>query len=435
MKLSAAALPAVAVLAGTMRAAAGASLRTQKLILQSRRSTFGGLPSKAGAGWGAGYFTPAKYFDQLKQVKRSMPPGSAYWGYDASPPGAGGDYGDAPPGTTFDTKLAACRACETFYPSKKDGLKFHDAVYKDPKGGEWDQVCRVGPCNFRDPQTQPWGGEAGSGSEAFQVASMTEWGSGWRGPKGKLCFTLDPVSWYEDCEPLLKADVKNAYDLSRFCSYKTQMFVPPAEGKLSPFAGVDHKSKWEAFTRLDSSREQCLETIATNGPALWNNVSMCDSNVGKLSGCCESVFDSFKCMIMKGRELNVDVADVEGLNATKTAMAQGLQLFKTYCVPLCEYSRPEYCQVYPVSDVCVNYGSCVECIEHGGHWINEACVCAPPGTPASICPAPPPAPPTPPPPSLAPAPPPPPPPAVIEPKCKYLEMADVWSQEPDFKYR
>merc|ERR1719408_724 len=76
--------------------------------------------SRGGPGWGDNPNT--KYFSGHKEVARR--PAHGYT-----------KYGDEPPGSTFDSALAACDACVTFYPEKRDGKKWHAPEYQDEKGG------------------------------------------------------------------------------------------------------------------------------------------------------------------------------------------------------------------------------------------------------------------------------------------------------------
>merc|ERR1719326_1954362 len=99
----------------------------------------------------------------------------------------------------------ACRACEEFYPVKRDGKRLHAALHTDPNGGVWAQSCRVGPCDFRDPQTQPVGGVVGIGDD-------------------RTCITLDPVPWFTDCDQVLNDDASSMLDVTRYCSYREQIF-------------------------------------------------------------------------------------------------------------------------------------------------------------------------------------------------------------------
>lgn len=385
-----------------------------------------GGPIGPGPGWGSPPGSPVKYPSGWNQIPREPPHGYTEYGTPEQ------DGVDDHPGTSFDTRPAACSACISFYPEQRDGEKFHDPVYRDPKGGKWEQRCRVGPCNQRDPQVQPWGGMIGAGSESYTDMTLTSWGSWWRAPLGKSCFTQDPVSWFEDCEGVLLEDAKSMYDLTRICSYRHQIAIPPPQNKgLRPlgFAGAT-----EAFTRLDSSREKCLATIQSQGTALFDNSSFCDSDIRALSGCCESVFDSFKCLINEGRESKLAAKDMAGLNATKLAMEPALQLFSDFCIPLCQYSKEEFCDHYPDSDICVQYLDCKPCTAHHGFWAidRKECTCTQDQFALTTCPKASGGPitvttttrrpssttglPM---------------PDIDVPSCKYLEMKDVWSQNDE----
>jgi len=331
--------------------------------------------------------------------------------------------------TTYQTPLDACRACMTFFPSKEDGHKFHDPIHQDAAGGSWEQRCRAGPCDFRDPQNQPWGGMIGAGSEAFQD-TFASW---WRAPTTESCMTRDPVSWYHDCESMLLEDAKNYHDITQYCSYRNQIFVPPPADQPGSkiFAGAT-----TAFTRLDASHENCYATIADQGEKLFSDRKQCDSDVIKLSGCCESVFEALHCVATEGKGRGISLSDQAGFEATQDAVNSTLQLFSQYCVPLCQYSKEEFCAHYPTSDICVGYVTCPDCTRHGGSWCEDTqkCECsARPGCAQTAlqCAGPdwkPPPPPSVPKPITPPPPGPPPPSDFGLGDCKYLEMEKAWSQ-------
>lgn len=254
--------------------------------------------------------------------------------------------------TTYDTKLEACNACIEFYPEREDGLKFHAPIFHDVQGGVWNQVCHAGPCTTR--------------GDIIVVGTSVQQN------EEKQCITKVPVPWFSDCDPILHDAMSTVYDVTRFCSYREQMFVPPPPSMLSPWAGVT-----QAYTRLNPSRETCLATIETQGTALWDDMSFCDSNIKKLSGCCESVHDSFKCMHDVGGAGPKFLLqkDMQGFQEIKDASANAMKLFQEFCVPLCIYSEPEFCEKYPYSDICVSHDNCAVCTRAGGEWCMTTMTC------------------------------------------------------------
>lgn len=331
------------------------------------------------------------------------------------------DYGE-PQFTTFNNLSSACHACVEFFPEKEDGERFHSALYNDPNGGTWARACRAGKCDFRDPQTEPVGGVAGHGT-----------GPGGQ-PDGKFCITRDPVGWFSDCEPVVKESVSSMVEVTRYCSYKHQMFIPPPAGEVSRFAG-----KPKAWARIGGqSPEQCLATIEKQGAELWDDANFCDADLPALSGCCESVFQSIKCV--------AEESAAKGLSNGTSVFAmmseesqRMLQSFEKYCVPLCQNDRDEFCEKFPKADICVRPNDCTGCTAKGGLWCPKlkSCHCpgpkppciAPPITTPLQC-------------VQAPAPPPPPraaPISVAKPKktvtvsdgplCKYEQHAREWRRK------
>eukprot|EP00747_Dinoflagellata_sp_TGD_P182319 gnl/TRDRNA2_/TRDRNA2_36531_c0_seq1.p1 gnl/TRDRNA2_/TRDRNA2_36531_c0~~gnl/TRDRNA2_/TRDRNA2_36531_c0_seq1.p1 ORF type:complete len:436 (-),score=52.79 gnl/TRDRNA2_/TRDRNA2_36531_c0_seq1:243-1550(-) len=319
-----------------------------------RDATMSVSKSIGGPGWGDEAIT--SYPNDDKQIKRAHSARS-YWGYSKQPAA-----------TTFDTELDACRACITFYPEKQDGLKNHASIPQDVSGGAWAKTCHAGPCDLRDPQTQPWGGIVGAGSEAFQDA----FGGWWKPPDNKQCITLDPVQWYKDCDPILRTGLATMYDISRYCSYTSQLSLPsPTPAFLSPFAGVS-----KPFTRLNPSREQCLGTIQKQGKALFDDTNVCDSNLKELSECCHSMHASLICLFNTAKETKIAFTDQEGYNQTKESLEESVELFTKYCEPLCmASSKGEFCKHFPRSDICVALDNCNVCTTHGAEWCEDSGGC------------------------------------------------------------
>merc|ERR1719198_148914 len=108
----------------------------------------------------------------------------------------------------------------------------------------------------------------------------------------RTCLTRDPVPWFTDCEPVVKSSAKTIKDVTRYCSYREQMFIPPPETEVSYFS----KSKGKAWGRIGGNKEQCHETIEKNGAALLDSMTFCDSDLKALSGCCETVFSALTCV-------------------------------------------------------------------------------------------------------------------------------------------
>lgn len=280
------------------------------------------------------------------------------------------EYGDDPPGSTFKSTTSACLACVQFYPTKKDGRMYHDDLYQDPDGGTWPQTCRAGPCNFRDPQVQPWGGMIGAGSEPYRDA-FASW---WKPPADKTCFTLDDVSWYTDCEEELLSRSENIIDVSRVCSYRHQLALPNS----GIFAGVT-----VPYTRLDSSHEQCLATIAFQGKKFYDNSQLCDSDLQALTGCCDSLYGSLACMYQETSSKGFIASDPTGFSAYMTATQDAMSLFDTYCLPLCT----DLCSAHPETDTCSLGGlTCEDCTQRGGLFDmgEKRCLCKAEPSPGKV---------------------------------------------------
>lgn len=448
-----------------------ASKAALSLVASKYETIAHGKPPGPGPGWGTQKVTT--YPDDWKQVQRAKNVDKARMQYFK--------FSKKPAITTFDKEIDACRACITFFPEKEDGEKYHAPIPKNEMGGEWARVCHAGPCDFRDPQTQPWGGVIGAGTEAF----TDPWGSWWKPPENKQCMTKDPVFGYSDCEPILYDSMENMYDVTRFCSYQTQLsFPPPTNKTLSPWTGVE-----KHFTRLNSGREPCLTVIETMGPNLYSDMNSFDSNLNQLSGCCQSMHLSMMCVADVANHSGVWLKDEKGYNDTRETIQEPLELFSKYCTPLCIYDanlraryatdpqrrtdtanqfmllkaaqlvgpkfedarvstgpgpwEGEFCEHYPSSDVCIQLPTCKLCTQHGGYWCADepvecrgpadtracasglqetaiACVQATPAPP--IAEIPPPAPPPKKPKRILP------PPIEIGP-CKYLTVEKIWSQE------
>jgi hypothetical protein len=170
-------------------------------------------------------------------------------------------------------------------------------------------------------------------------------------------------------------------DVTRYCSYREQIFIPPPAKTVSPFAG-----KPESWS-LIGTKEQCLTTIAKQGAALFDDMSFCDTDMKALSGCCESVFGALTCV---GETASAKgIGDETSLFASMTAdAAQMLELFSEYCVPLCQNTKEEFCGKFPGADVCVSHSSCETCTGQGGLWCPKLKSCHCPG-PKPPCIAPP----------------------------------------------
>jgi hypothetical protein len=281
------------------------------------------------------------------------------------------EYGP-PEFTTFSNSTSACQACIESFPEKEDGKRFHSRLYEDRDGGTWARACRAGTCDFRDPQTDPVGGIIGKGV-----------GPGGT-PDGKTCLTRDPVPWYEDCEPVVLAGVKSLTDVTRYCSYREQMFIPPAANTVSHFAGAKDK----AWSRIGGSKESCAATIEKQGSNLMDSMTHCDSDLQALSACCETVFGALTCVAetatSKGLWINGQGSVFSAMDKAGSHM---LEQFAKYCVPLCQNTKEEFCAKNPAADVCVTHQTCSDCTAGGGIWCPklESCHC-PGGKPPCIAP-------------------------------------------------
>jgi len=271
-------------------------------------------------------------------------------------------YG-APQFTTFSNTTTACKACIEFFPEKQDAERFHSGLHADDNGGVWPRICRAGPCDFRDPQTDPVGGVIGEGV-----------GPG-RTPDGKTCITQDPVPWYGDCDPVVKASVSSIVDATRYCSYREQIFIPPPADMVSHFAG----GKGNAWKRIGGSQEQCFKTIETQGSNLMDTMTFCDSDLRALSGCCETVFSALNCVA----ETSAAAGGQSIFASMNEEGAKMLETFSKYCVPLCSNTKESFCENYPHADICVTHSSCSNCTASGGLWCPklESCHCPSPNPP------------------------------------------------------
>jgi len=282
-------------------------------------------------------------------------------------------YGE-PEFTTFSNLTTACQACMEFFPEKEDGKRFHLNLYEDKEsGGIWERSCRAGKCDFRDPQTDPVGGIVGKGDN-------------------RICITRDPVQWYSDCDPILRESTQTLLDATRYCSYHEQIFIPPPKGTVSRFAG-----KVEAWERIGLGEhgkpEQCLATIEKEGAALLDGQNFCDSDLPALSGCCESIFNALNCVAETSKQTTQGIFTQMGDQA-----AQMFEAFNQFCVPLCQYTKEEFCskEEYKGSDVCIAPEDCSQCTSRGGLWCPKlkSCHCpsksppciAPPVTSPLMCP-------------------------------------------------
>lgn len=269
--------------------------------------------------------------------------------------------------TTFSNLTTACMACIEFFPEKQDAKRFHSALYEDKEGGVWDRVCRAGTCDFRDPQTQPVGGVIGQGPDGKPQTANS-------------CITRDPVPWYSDCEPIAKEGSATITEVTHFCSYREQIFIPPPTKMVSYFTGA----KDNAWSRIGGAKEKLLNTIEKEGAALFDSMTFCDSDLPKLSGACESVFGALNCVaetsVTKGLW---NPADGSVFSMYEDNDGQMLEAFAKYCVPLCQYTKEEFCENYPHADVCVSHNECSACTADGGIWCPklESCHCPGPKPP------------------------------------------------------
>lgn len=279
------------------------------------------------------------------------------------------NYGDGKPEfTTFSNVTTACQACIEFFPEKQDGKRFHSRLFEDKDGGVWDRSCRAGPCDFRDPQTQPVGGVEGQGPDGKPQTD-------------KACITQDPVPWYTDCDGVVKESASSILEVTRYCSYREQLFVPPPSKMVSHFTG----SKGKAWSRIGGNKESLLATIEKQGSALMDSMSFCDSDIAALSGACESVFGALTC-VAETSVSNGLWSPAEGsvfsMYQDKDGSAM-LETFAKYCVPLCQNTKTEFCEKYPQADVCVSHNECSDCTGGGGLWCPklESCHCPGPKPP------------------------------------------------------
>lgn len=281
-------------------------------------------------------------------------------------------YG-APEFSTFSNLTTACQACVEFFPEKQDGKKFHSNLYESKDGGVWGRACRAGSCDFRDPQTQPVGGIIGQGV-----------GPGGK-PDGKSCITQDPVPWYSDCELIVKDAASSITEVTRYCSYREQIFIPPPTKDVSHFAG----SKGKAWNRIGGSKEQLLQVIEKEGAALMDSMTFCDSDLSALSGACESAFGALTCIAetsVNNKLWTPESGSVFSMYKDKEGTSM-LEAFSKYCVPLCQNTKEEFCEKYPKADVCASHSDCSACTADGGLWCKDLEGCHCPGPkPACIQP-------------------------------------------------
>lgn len=262
--------------------------------------------------------------------------------------------------TTYASVSEACGQCITFYPAKEkcknSGVdKFSSGPYKDKVlGGQWDSACRAGPCQSRD--------HLGAGATTSD----------------RTCLTLAPVPWYQDCEAVVLNAAHSVYDITRYCSYRHQIYVPAPFGLPSPFATAP-----QAYARLDKSHEQCMTTIVTQGQALFDPSNVCDSNLQALSGCCESVHEVLQCLKQEGNSRGIFAQDTAGFDALQSELSEMVNVFSTYCVALCNNKdHAEFCQKYPSADTCVTHSDCQSCSSHGASWCSELGECMCPNKPS-----------------------------------------------------
>lgn len=246
-------------------------------------------------------------------------------------------YGE-PDFTTFNNVTSACQACIEFWPEKEDALRFHSKLYVDEKwGGIWARSCRAGTCDFRDPQTEPVGGVVGKGDD-------------------RICITRDPVPWFSECEPIILQSASSLLDVTRYCSYREQLFVPPPIGTVSRFDG-----KPQAWARIGGTKEQCLTTIEKEGAALFDDSNFCDANVAALSGCCETVHSALQCVGETAWSIGAGKGSI--FAEFGDSVTQMMESFTKYCVPLCNL-----CETHPGADICVLPKDCTTCTSKGGLW-------------------------------------------------------------------
>jgi len=312
----------------------------------------------------------------------------AYKDWTKGPPDAGPH-----PATSYEKPYDACVGCVRFSPT----ISVPEHEENEGPGAE---ECRFGPCDFRDPQTQPWGGVIGGGSEADPE-------TGWyKPPKPLVCFTHEDVSWYDKCDDLLYKEAATVPQVSTACEYIEQINV------MGPFIGFT-----KAFERLGAPRkgEECAKVIE-DGWTLYDDANSFNSDLEALHGCCETVHQYFTCV---GDRKDLLMGDNAGLMKLDAIANHTVSHFSLFCVPMYRFpTKKEFCGEFPTSDPCVEYKGCTPCTEHGGVWcpdqktctkhgeewcIRDPAVCdAKPFTPAPEAPAPPPAPPAPAPPDAKP---------------------------------
>lgn len=233
----------------------------------------------------------------------------------------------APP-STYTNYKSACQDCMRSFPNEKR--------------------CYYGGCDLRDPNTQPEGGVIGVGAE-------------WKPPQNRVCFSLDPVSWFKDCGNDLLTEAKKAEDVAFACSYNFKIRIFPKQ-----FHG-----DFDGYTaqRMDVTKdksENCANIMATEGAKFYNADSAFDSNHKKLSGCCHTFHSFFTCLGSKKEELRSDVAGLKMLDAETEDVVKS---FGKFCVPLYQYpTKPEFCKAYPEADPCVKLDGCVACTNAKGSW-------------------------------------------------------------------
>jgi len=299
------------------------------------------------------------------------------------------------PATSYDDPYHACIGC----------VRFNPMIHLEATpGGPPPNECRYGPCDFRDPQTQPWGGVLGGGG------SEPDPENGWYLPaKPLVCFTLDGISWFDKCDSVLFDEAKSTYEVSTACEYREQLnVVGPFVGAAAPFMRIGEKR----------NHEKCAEVIKA-GWTLYDDKNAFNSDLEALYGCCETVHQYFTCV---GDRKDILTNDTAGLLALDNIVNNTVADFSLFCVPMYAYpTQEEFCGKFPTSDPCAGpFDGCEPCTNVGGAWcefFDKPSTCGPPKdaypwciTDPTMCPVPAPAPPAPPPPAPPPAGPAPPPP-------------------------
>jgi len=225
------------------------------------------------------------------------------------------------PATTYSTPKDACAACMTNFPKVRK---------KDLLGGTWTEICHVGQCT---------GTTAASSKESY-------------------CITLAPVAWYTPCEELFPTEINTMNDVLAFCSYQEQMLIPE-------------------FSLLGFKDASCSAIITDQGHNLFSDLSSCDTDQPLLHQCCESVYRGLTCVVKVATDRNVPTLDTPGVEAYKVSIRDITHRFATYCQPLCQFTKDEFCSAYPLADPCSNKETCFECVARGGEWCAETgeCVC------------------------------------------------------------